>query len=70
MRILIGIAGLFGMALGVLWLLQGFGLVRLRPILCFANCETLHGPSAIWATVGLVTAAVGAGGAFHGFIRR
>ena len=70
MRILIGIAGLVAMALGVLWLLQGLGLVHLRPILCFANCETLQGPSATWAIVGLVTAGAGAWAAAYGFWRQ
>ena len=70
MRILIGIAGLLAMGLGVLWLLQGLGLVHLRPILCFANCEVLQGPSTIWVIVGFVTAGAGAWGASYGFRRR
>jgi hypothetical protein len=70
MRILIGIAGLLAMALGVLWLLQGLGLVHLRPILCLANCEVLQGPSAVWAIVGIVTVGAGAWGASYGFMGR
>lgn len=30
-------------ALGALWSLQGADLVRIRPILCFADCEPLVG---------------------------
>jgi hypothetical protein len=40
--------------LGGLWLLQGLGLVQVRPILCFADCEPVQGPSLTWAIVGLV----------------
>jgi len=38
--------------LGGLWLLQGLGLVEIQPILCFANCEPVQGPSLPWAIVG------------------
>ena len=31
------IVGLIGVLLGGLWLLQGLGLVQVRPILCFAS---------------------------------
>ena len=46
--------------LGGLWLLQGLGLVQLRPILCFADCEPIQGASTIWAIVGTVMLAAGA----------
>ena len=45
--------------LGGLWLLQGLGLVQVRPILCFANCEPAQGPSSTWAIVGLLVAIAG-----------
>lgn len=45
--------------LGGLWLLQGLGIVRLQPILCFADCSTIQGPSFIWAAVGVVSLAAG-----------
>jgi hypothetical protein len=43
--------------LGGLWLLQGFGLVQIKPILCFADCAPIQGPSATWAFIGAVTLA-------------
>jgi hypothetical protein len=46
------IAGVLGVLLGGLWLLQGLGIVRIRPILCFANCEPVQGPSSTWAIIG------------------
>lgn len=48
--------------LGGLWLLQGLGLVQVKPILCFADCEPLQGPSAAWAIIGFLVLAAGAFG--------
>ena len=53
------VLGVLGVLLGGLWLLQGLGLVRLRPILCFANCEPIEGPSATWAIAGAIVLVVG-----------
>ena len=53
---------LFGLAavlLGGLWLLQGIGLVHLRPLLCFADCEPVQGPSASWAVIGALVFTIG-----------
>jgi hypothetical protein len=44
--------GLVAVLLGGLWLLQGIGVVHLRPLLCFADCEPVQGPSALWAVIG------------------
>jgi hypothetical protein len=52
--------GLAAVLLGGLWLLQGIGVVHLRPILCFADCEPLQGPSTTWAVIGAVVLAAGA----------
>ncbi len=54
------VAGVIGVALGGLWLLQGLGAVHVQPILCFADCALVQGPSLTWAIIGffLVTAAV------------
>jgi Ca2+/Na+ antiporter len=41
--------------LGGLWLLQGLGIVHVRPILCFADCAAIQGPSPTWAVIGAVT---------------
>jgi hypothetical protein len=61
MRTLALVVGLICVLLGGLWLLQGLGVVHLRPILCVANCETVQGPSATWAVVGFVVVVVGIG---------
>jgi hypothetical protein len=52
-------SGLVAVLLGGLWLLQGLGIVHLRPILCFADCAPLQEPSTTWAIIGGVTLAVG-----------
>ena len=56
--------GVVAVLLGGLWLLQGLGIVQIRPILCFANCDPVQGPSAIWAVVGAVVLAVGGAAVF------
>lgn len=44
--------GVLSVLLGGVWLLQGLGIVRIRPILCFANCAPIQGPSTTWAIIG------------------
>lgn len=61
-KIVIGLMGGLALALGGLWLLQGTGLVHVRPILCFADCAEIQGASTTWAIVGLLTAVAGAWG--------
>ena len=51
--------GLLLTALGVLWTLQGSDLIRIEPILCFADCEPLVGGSSGWVVAGLVSLAIG-----------
>ncbi len=51
--------GLLAAAVGGLWLLQGIGVVHLRPILCFAECDELQGRSTAWALVGILMLVVG-----------
>lgn len=65
-KIVIGLAGGLTLGLGGLWLLQGSGLVHVRPILCFAECTEIQEPSMTWTIIGLVTAAAGAWGLIHG----
>jgi hypothetical protein len=45
--------------LGLLWFLQGTGIVYLRPILCFANCEPVTEPSLTWTIVGAIAFLLG-----------
>ena len=67
-RILILSFGIIAILLGGLWLLQGLGLVNIRPILCFADCAPVQGPSTTWAVVGAF--ALAAGGICIGRSRR
>jgi len=52
--------GIIAMLLGVLWFLQGIGVVHLRPILCFADCKPLTGKSPEWQVTGTIAFVVGA----------
>jgi hypothetical protein len=45
--------------LGGLWFLQGSDLVHIKPILCFANCETLVGHSPQWQYTGAIAFFIG-----------
>ena len=51
--------GVVSVLLGGLWLLQGLGLLHVRPILCFVDCAPIQRPSLTWAVVGLVFATLG-----------
>ncbi len=53
------VGGVIGLLLGGLWLLQGLGIVQVRPILCFANCAPVQGPSSTWAIIGFLVVAAG-----------
>jgi 2-hydroxy-6-oxonona-2,4-dienedioate hydrolase len=53
------ILGFIFLLLGGLWLLQGLGIVHLRPILCFVDCASIQGPSLTWVVIGAVTLAIG-----------
>jgi hypothetical protein len=59
MKVTVAILGVLGVLLGGLWLLQGLGLVHVRPILCFANCAPVQGPSSTWTIIGAVVLAAG-----------
>ena len=53
------VVGMVLMLLGPLWILQGADVVRIRPILCFANCQPITGGSPGWLAIGVVTLVVG-----------
>ncbi len=59
MKLAAMIFGVISALLGGLWLLQGLGTVRLQPILCFADCAAIQGPSLTWAVIGAFALAVG-----------
>ncbi len=53
------LVGAFIASLGLLWLLQGTGILRIRPILCIANCEEIAGRSPFWAGAGSIAFVIG-----------
>jgi hypothetical protein len=54
------VVGVISILLGGLWLLQGLGVVHIRPILCFADCEPIQGASRAWAITGFLMVTAGA----------
>lgn len=53
------VVGVVLVLLGLLWIVQGADLIRLRPILCAAECAPVTGGLLGWFTVGVVTFVVG-----------
>jgi len=54
------ILGAFVELLGLLWLGQGLGIVRIRPILTIASSEQISGRSVQWTIIGAFTVSAGA----------
>ncbi len=53
------LVGAFIAFLGLLWFLQGTGILQMRPLLCVANCEGIAGTSPSWAIAGAVVFILG-----------
>lgn len=53
------LTGLLAALIGLLWLQQGLGVVQMKPILCFANCTPVKGPSNAWAVIGATAIVLG-----------
>lgn len=53
------LVGAFIAFLGLLWFLQGTGILHIRPIMCVADCEEIVGTSPSWAITGAVASILG-----------
>ncbi len=51
--------GAFIAFLGLLWFLQGTGILQVKPVACVANCEEIVGASPLWAAAGAIAIVVG-----------
>jgi hypothetical protein len=51
--------GIIAVFLGLLWFLQGAGILRLCPILCFMDCECVMGGSVFWEAAGVIVFIIG-----------
>ena len=70
LRKLVGVVGVLAVLLGGLWLLQGLGIVHMKPVACVADCKPLDGPSMQWAIIGAIVVVCGLVAAFYGFRQR
>ena len=70
MKKIVLVFGVISVLLGGLWLLQGLGVVHVRPILCFADCAPIQGASLTWAIVGVLMFTVGVIAIFFSLKRR
>lgn len=53
------ILGAIVVLLGMLWLVQGLGIVQIGPILCVADCEPITGRSMQWTVMGVIALIAG-----------
>jgi hypothetical protein len=44
---------------GLMWFLQGAGLLIVCPMLCFVDCECVTGGSLFWEIIGAITFIIG-----------
>lgn len=58
-QIAAGVLGIIVALLGLLWFLQGAGILRLCPVLCFVDCACVMGRSPFWEAVGAIAFIVG-----------
>ena len=68
-KIALLLSGILIAALGVLWLVQGLGVVHLEPIACVADCKPIKGSSPTYAVLGGLMVAAG-GLAIHFGLKR
>jgi len=59
LKLVIVLIGIILVFLGLLWFLQGTGLIQLCPILCFADCTCIKSGSQFWEIVGGITFVIG-----------
>lgn len=45
--------------LGMLWVVQGLGIIQIDPILCAGDCEPITGRSVEWTVIGAIASFVG-----------
>ena len=45
--------------LGMLWVVQGIGIIQIDPILCVGDCEPITGRSVQWTVIGAIALFVG-----------
>lgn len=55
----VSLLGLGGIAVGLLWFLQGSDLLHIDPIACAGNCEPVEGHQSAWQVAGGVVVAIG-----------
>jgi hypothetical protein len=53
------LVGAFITFLGLLWFLQGTGILQVRPIVCVTNCQEIVGRSPFWAVAGVIAFIIG-----------
>lgn len=58
-QLTVALVGVITTLLGLLWLLQGAGILRVCPVLCFVDCECITGGSEFWEAAGAIAFIVG-----------
>ena len=53
------LVGVIMALLGLMWFLQGAGILLLCPVLCVMDCECVTGGSPFWEAAGPITSVIG-----------
>jgi hypothetical protein len=59
LRFTITFIGITVVLLGLLWFLQGIGIIQMCLILCFVDYECVRDESLLWETVGAIILIIG-----------
>ena len=63
------ILGVIVAPLGMLWLVQGLGIIQIDPILCVGDCEPIAGRSVQWTVIGAIALFMGSVSVWAGLRR-
>lgn len=58
-RLAAAVVGVIVALLGLLWFLQGAGILLLCPVLCFVDCECVMSGSPFWEAAGAIAFVIG-----------
>jgi hypothetical protein len=58
-QLMAALVGIIVALLGLLWFLQGAGIIRMCPVLCVMDCECITGGSLFWEATGAIAFIIG-----------
>lgn len=58
-QLMAALVGAIAVLLGLLWFLQGAGIIQMCPVLCFMDCACIKGGSLFWEAAGAIAFIIG-----------